>query len=146
MSTAKECRRSVYEENTGWWVFENLIQVWGERGGNKMITCSPAVVGNLSAREGPAKGLGRPVASVSGRGSMRIGDTGMQAMREVVAAAADPVHAAGTVAPRRTGCAKIQQSLEGDNRFGVAAIGHTAGVEIQQVAGTAPERVRVWSG
>ena len=77
---------------------------------------------------------------------MSIGDTDMQAMREVVVAAADPVHAAGTVAPRRTGCAKIQQPLEGDNRFGVAAIGNIAGVEIQQVVGTAPERVRVWSG
>ncbi len=77
-----------------------------------MFTCSPAAVGNLFAREGSAKGLGRPAAFVSaGRGSMRIGDTGMQAMhqREAVAAAADPVHAAGTVAPRRTGCAKIQQ-------------------------------------
>lgn len=114
-----------------------------------MITCSPAAVDNLSAREGQAKGLRRQAAFVSaGRGSMRIGDTGTQAMHqgEVVPPAADFVRAAGTVAARRHGCAKIQQPLEGNNRFGVAATGNIAGVGNQQVVGTAPERVRVWSG
>src|SRR5258708_3878254 len=115
-----------------------MMKIWykgGEHRGNKMFTCSPAVVGNLSAREGSAKGLGRPAEFVSGRGSMRIGDTGMQAMHQgaVVVAAADPLHAAGTVAPRRTGCAKTRQPLEGDNRFGIAAIGRIAEVAIQQV-------------
>jgi len=115
-----------------------------------MFTCSPVVVDNLSAREGQAKDLGRLAAFVSaGRGSMHIDDTGMQAMhqREVVAAAAaDSVHVAGTVAARRTGCAKIQQSLEGDGRYGVAVTGNIAGMENQRVVGTAPERVKAWSG
>ena len=113
-----------------------------------MIICSPAVVHNLSVREGQAKDLGRRAAFVSaGRGSMRIDDTGMRAMHQCeVVAAADSVHVAGTLAALRTGCAKIQQSLEGDGRCGVAVTGNIAGVENQRVVGTAPERVRAWSG
>jgi hypothetical protein len=139
-------------ENAGWWVSDITRTGWEfgeERRVNQMITCSPAVVDNLSEREGQAKDLGRLAAFVSaGRGSMRIDDTGMQAMHqgEVVAAAADSVHVVGTVAARRTGCAKIQQPLEGGGRYGVVATGDIAGMENQLVVGTAPERATALSG
>jgi hypothetical protein len=129
--------------------YGNTPGIGGGTQGDQTITCSLVAVDNLSAWEGQAKDLSRWASLVAaGRGSMRIGDTGMQAMHHggvVAAAAGDSAPAAGTTAARRTGCAKIQQSLEGDGRFGVAATGDIAGVENQQVVDTAPERVRAWS-